>query len=277
MGRRVTAVTVSRVTTAPPRDSSSPGPRPPRVAVIGRGVLGDAVRAALVRRGAAAVLLSRSDGVDVTAPFSLAPYGAFDAVVEATNVSTQSAHASRSFFVASTRNVARAAEEAGVPLHVLVSIVGVAGPAASSGGYYAGKAAQERAFASQQRHGTATALLRTTLWYEFARQNLDRMSVGPVGLVPRMTVRPCAVDAVAQVVADRCLGQRTFAELDVCGPAVVTLARMTRALRRRPAVLVPVPVPGATGRAMRDGSLLPPDGTEVVGPSFEEWLAAASR
>lgn len=248
-----------------------------RVAVVGRGRLGGAVRTALAARGADVVLLGRADGADVTAPFSLAAHGSFDAVVEATDVFTQDSRTARAFFVASTRHVAKAAEDAGVPLHVLVSIVRCTDPALSSGGYYAGKAAQEHAFTAFERRATTGALLRTTLWYEFARQNADRLRIGPLAAVPSMRVRPCALDAVAQVVAERCLGERTFAEHDVCGPDGTTLWRMTRALPRRPAVTVPLPVPGASGRAMRDGTLLPPDGTEVVGPTFDEWLGQAPR
>ena len=255
----------------------APGPGVARVAVVGRGWLARAVRSALVARGGDVVLLGRADGVDVMAPFSLARHGRFDAVVEATNVATQRAPVARDFFVASTRHVAQAAEAAGVPLHVLVSIVHCTDPALSSGGYYAGKAAQERAFTATARSATTAALLRSTLWYEFARQNLDRLSAGPVALVPRMRVRPCALDSVAQVVAERCLGERTFTEHDVCGPGGTTLWRMTRALPRRPAITIPLPVPGASGRAMRDGTLLPPPGTEVIGPSFAQWVAQASR
>lgn len=242
---------------------------------MGRGRLALAVRSALVACGADVTLLSRADGVDVTAPFSLAPWGPVDAVVEATDVSTVRARAARDFFVASTTHVRRAAQDAGVPLHVLVSIVRCTDPELSSGGYYAGKAAQERAFRDLPSGVTRGALLRSTLWFEFVRQNLDRMGRGPVALVPRMRVRPCALDAVAAVVAERCVGARTFVEHDVCGPEETTLGEMTRALPDRPPVRVPLPVPGASGRAMRAGGLLPPAGTEVVGPSFTAWLAGS--
>lgn len=237
-----------------------------RVAVVGRGRLGTAVHDALVARGADVLLLSRADGFDVTQPVSFEPFGSLDAVVEATDVFTNDARKAREFFEASTRHIGAAAAAGGIA-HLLVSIVGCSAPALAGNGYYAGKAAQERAFLAGP---SKTILLRSTLWYEFARQNAERLHVGPVALVPGITSQPVALEAVAQVVAERCTGERTFDELDVSGPRVMTLWQLTKAL---PGLAVPLRVPGAAGRALRDGTLLPPAGTEVVGPSYDEWLS----
>jgi hypothetical protein len=52
---------------------------------------------------------------------------------------------------------------------------------------------------------------------------------------------------------------------------------MTTALPHPGVVPVPMPIPGRTGRAFRDGALLPAGDVEVVGPTFDEWLAARDR
>ncbi|WP_028049558.1 hypothetical protein [Cellulomonas sp. URHD0024] len=243
-----------------------------RVAIVGRGRLGSAVRDALVDRDVEVVQLSRADGFDVTRPISFEAHGPLDLVVEATDVFTNDARKATAFFEASTRHIGAAAAAAGIG-HLLVSIVGCTAPALASNGYYAGKAAQERAFLTGP---SKTTLLRTTLWFEFARQNTERLRVGPVALVPSMRVKPVALDAVAEVVAQRCTGLRTFDELDVSGPGVTTLWEMTKALPSH-GLAVPLLVPGAGGRALRDGTLLPSTTAEIVGPTFESWLAAAPR
>jgi len=50
---------------------------------------------------------------------------------------------------------------------------------------------------------------------------------------------------------------------------------MTRALPGQPRLLAPLPVPGRAGKAFREGALLPGPDAEVLGPTFEEWLAQA--
>src|SRR6201989_1477892 len=118
-----------------------------RAAVIGRGRLGQAVAEQLRIRGAEVVLLSRVNGFDVTRPVSLEEHGRLDAVVEATDIFTISAQKARAFFQASTTNVNAAVAQAGIPLHLLISIVNCQDPALAKNGYYAGKAAQEQAAA----------------------------------------------------------------------------------------------------------------------------------
>ncbi|RUQ09122.1 hypothetical protein D8M35_03225 [Curtobacterium sp. HSID17257] len=63
----------------------------------------------------------------------------------------------------------------------------------------------------------------------------------------------------------------------VAGPERTTLLEMTRALPGPGVRALSLRLPGRLGRAFRDGALLPGAGTEVVGPSFDEWVAAPSR
>src|SRR5690625_222345 len=169
-----------------------------KIAVVGGGILGKAVESALERRGHDVIVLSKGTGFDVTEPKTMAPRSGIDAVVEATHVVTQEFDVARAFFTTSTRDIDHWAQESGIDKHVLVSIVNCEIDAMSAKGYYAGKAAQERAAVEENRK---TVLVRSTLWYEFARKNLDRMKIGPLAIVPQMRVRPVALDAVAEVVA----------------------------------------------------------------------------
>lgn len=78
----------------------------------------------------------------------------------------------------------------------------------------AGKAAQERV---ARVESPGVTIIRSTQWFEFAQQNLDRFTFGPFALIPAMTIKPVALDAVAAVIADTVVGDRT-GSCDVSGP-----------------------------------------------------------
>jgi uncharacterized protein YbjT (DUF2867 family) len=244
------------------------------VAIVGKGRLGNAVKRQLDAAGAATVLLSKSTGFDVTGPVSFDGLGTLDAVVEATDILTMKEKMKKktatAFFTASTKNIGAAVRAAGITRHILVSIVNVSDPDLAANGYYAGKAAQEREIL---RNPGGVTIIRSTFWYEFAQQSLDRMTLGPLELVPRMVSRPVALDAVAEVVAAAALGQKSVHEHNLCGPEVLGLVEMTKLLSKRPTVTLPLYVPGKAGKAFRGGALVPAEGTaEVIGPTYEQWL-----
>lgn len=241
-----------------------------KVALIGSGRLARAVREQLARRGVEAQSHSRSTGFDVLDPSTTHRVGDVDVVVEATDIQTQQARAASEFFVRSTRAVNALAARSNAR-HLLVSIIGCQRPELRGNGYYAGKAAQERVAGAEH---SRLVIVRSTTWHEFARQNLERFRCGPLAFVPAMSLRPVALDAVAQTVAECAIGERAGSVYDVAGPEETTLWRMTGALADKRALPVPLRVPGAAGRAMRRGALLPSAGYEVVGPSFSEWLGS---
>lgn len=240
-----------------------------RAAVVGAGRLGRAVERALVQRGVGVRLFSRATGFDIRHAADAQRLGPAEVVVEATDIFTQKADVARDFFVQSTRAVSAAGRGAGARKHILVSIVNCEQPALQGSGYYAAKAEQERVAHCENDN---MIIVRSTLWHEFARQNLDRFRVGPLAMVPTMTVQPVALDAVAAVVADCAVGDRRDTRYDITGPEITTLWNMTKALPKKRALPVPVRIPGATGRAMRDGALLPSAKVEVVGPDYTTWL-----
>lgn len=237
-----------------------------RVAVVGGGASGAAIARAVEERGGEVRMLSRRTGFDVLRDDARAALAGMDAVVEATGLFTTSARRATRFFTGSTRAVGGAARTSGAR-HVLLSIVGCALPEVQGYGYFAGKAAQERA---ARATGAELAIVRSTQWFEFARQNLDRMRFGPVALVPGMRIQPVSLDAVAEVVADAALGARQGPVVEVAGPEVTTLWEMTRVLGRPGAMPVPLPIPGRLGRAFGGGALLPGPGAEIIGPRFAD-------
>jgi hypothetical protein len=239
-----------------------------RVAVVGGGASGSAIHRALTERGASAELFSRTTGFDVLRDDATARLGDAEVIVEATGRFTISRRAATEFFTRSTRAVAGAARVSGAR-HILLSIVGGDLAQVQGYGYLAGKAAQERVARQESPNLT---IVRSTQWFEFAAQNLDRMKLGPFALVPAMTIQPVALDAVADVIADAATGTRVGALHEVAGPEVTTLWDMTAQLSGKRVTPIPLRIPSRYGRAFRDGTLLPPPGVEVVGPRYAEWL-----
>ena len=240
-----------------------------RVAIIGGGISGRALERAVTALGGSADLLSRSTGFDVLEEGAAARLEPYEVIVEATGQFTTSKRAATKFFTGSTRTVATAARASGAR-HILLSIVNCELESVQGYGYFAGKTAQEKLAREESPNLT---LVRSTQWFEFPWQNLDRMRFGPIALVPGMTIKPVALDEVATVIAECALGKRDGGFHEVAGPEVTTLWDMTKQVPDKQARPVPLPIPTPMGRAFNKGALLPGPEAEVRGPRFAEWLA----
>ncbi|WP_152351873.1 SDR family oxidoreductase [Brachybacterium subflavum] len=238
------------------------------------GTLGRHVIQALHEAGCEPVPLSRSTGTDLVTGVGLADAlrGA-SAVIDASATSSTSTSASVEFFTAVTENLLAAEREAGVPHHVAISIIGAARVRAN---YYAGKAAQEDLLTS--RDG-GWSLLRTTQFHDFALQLIGHGKVGPLQVVPTMRSQPISTSEVASELVAIATGEPQGLVPDLAGPREENMADLVRRLlaasgRRRP--VLQIPLPGAWGRGMRDGSLLPARGTRHGEMTFDAWLDSRS-
>ena len=243
-----------------------------RIVVAGAtGSLGTHVVAAVRAAGHEPVPISRNSGADLISGSGLEERlrGA-SAVIDASATSSTSAKGSTDFFTTVTRNLLSAEREAGVPHHVAISIVGAARVDAN---YYAGKAAQEQIL---QAEPSGWSLLRTTQFHEFVRQLVGQGKVGPLQVVPAMRSQPIAAAEVAAELVAIASGDPRGLVPELAGPREERMADLVRRHlaatgQRRP--VLEVPLPGAWGRAMRNGSLLPSAGARRRGQTFDEWLA----
>lgn len=239
------------------------------IAIVGRGNLGQAVSRALSRRGHDTEFHSRSTGFDVTDPDPQHGFGDVEAVVEATDHFTVRREEAAEFFEASTRAVAAEAQRSGAR-HILVSIVNCDDPDLARFGYYAAKARQERV---ARKQGSELTIVRTTQWFTFPELVVETARIGPVSLIPQALLRPVDLDAAAEVIAAAALGERPEAQIEVCGPQRLSLWALATALKAPGARLIPLPMPGRIGAALRRGALAPEDSeAEVAGPEYRDWL-----
>ncbi|GAA3604731.1 NAD(P)H-binding protein [Kineosporia mesophila] len=242
-----------------------------RIAVAGgTGTVGRHVVDVVTEQGHEPVLLTRSSGVDLVSGQGL-PLEGVDVVIDVTSVMTQKADRSRAFFGAVTRNLLAAEKAAGVGHHVALSIVGID---ASPYGYYAGKVLQEQLLESADVPWT---VLRATQFHEFASQVLGVARIGPVNLVPVMRNEPVAAREVAGHLVDLALAPAAGRVPDLGGPReerMVDMARAYLAHTGRRGFVLPVPMPGAGGKAMRNGALVTGPGAVHGRQTYAQWLAA---
>ena len=236
----------------------------------GTGWVGRRVVESVRRVGAEAVVIARSSGVDLTTGTGLDQIlEGVDAVIDVTNIVTQNRRRATTFFETSTRHLLEAEERHGVGHHVLLSIVGIDRVRM---GYYQAKQAQE----DLVRQGAVPwTILRSTQFHEFAAQMLGN---GPVAIVPSMLSQPVAARDVADELVRLATAPVAGLAAELAGPRqeqVPDMARRLASTRGRRTLVLTVPLPGATGRGMRSGALLPtgpgPRGTQT----FDEWLEEA--
>ncbi len=241
-----------------------------RVAVAGgTGLTGRHVVAALAERGHEPVVVARSRGVDLLTCEGLdAALESVDAVVDVTNRMSPSRRAALDFFTTAGRNLLAAERRAGVGHHVALSIVGID---RVNWGYYRAKRRQEQVVATG---GVPWTVLRATQFHEFADQLLALVP-GPVAPVPRMRTQPVAVAEVAEVLAELATGPALGMAPELAGPREEYLPDMARRLLRargsRRKVLA-LPLPGAAGRAVAAGGLLPASSQLRAAQTFAQWL-----
>ncbi|MBT0773130.1 NAD(P)H-binding protein [Kineosporia sp. J2-2] len=240
-----------------------------KIAVAGgTGTVGRHVVDVLAEHGHQPVVLSRSSGVDLVSGQGLSLEG-IEVVIDVTSQESQRATASERFFEAVTGNLLSAGKAAGVRHHVVLSIVGID---RAPHGYYAGKVLQERLVEAGEIPWT---ILRATQFHEFAGQVLSRFGLGPVRAVPVMRNEPVAARQVADHLVGLALQQPAGRVPDLSGPQEERLVDMARARLKHDGskgFVVPLRVPGAVGRAMRDGTLITGPGAVHAGPTYAEWL-----
>jgi uncharacterized protein YbjT (DUF2867 family) len=242
-----------------------------RVAVAGgTGLVGRLVVADLRAAGHDAVVLARSEGVDLTSGVGLAErIDGCAAVIDVTNQLTTRRTVATEFFTKVAGNLAGAAREAGVGHLIALSIVGID---RVDYGYYLGKRAQEQVVSAG---GVPWTVLRATQFFEFPEPLLAHHF--PLAPMPRMLCQPVAAADVAKELLRLVEAGPSGRIVQLAGPEKLAMVDMARRIERargsrRP--VLPVPMPGKAGRGMAHGGLLP-RGEYVTGErTFAEHLAS---
>ncbi|MCG5468265.1 3-beta hydroxysteroid dehydrogenase [Micromonospora sp. LAH09] len=245
-----------------------------RIAVAGgTGWVGRLVVDAVRATGHEPVILARSTGVDLVRGSGLdEALTGVPVVIDVSNTSTVNRKTSENFFGAATGNLLAAGQRVGVRHHVALSVVGAD---RVNWGYYAGKRLQEKLVLDGAVPAT---VLRSTQFHELAAQMLATIP-GPVAVVPQMLSQPIAAHEVAHCLVDLALADPSGRAPEIAGPQQLHMPDMARRLLRargRHRVVLPVRLPGATGRAMAGGGLLPTGPGPRGKQTFDQWLASSA-
>ena len=243
-----------------------------RLAIAGgTGMTGEHVVAVGRERGHDVTVLSRRTGVELLSGAGLAgALDGVDTVIDVTNVVTSKPDVSVMFFAGATKNLLSAERAAGVPHHLVLTIVGAE---AAPDGYYAGKLVQERLVAGGDIPWT---ILRATQFHEYAAMMFHRARVG-AHVAPSGRVQPVAVREVAAHLVDLAERGPAGRATDLGGPREESLADMVHRYARAIGYRGPLPVvntPGTMGRAFRSGALLPRPDAVRGSQTFTDWLDA---
>ena len=257
-------------------DTALFGWRAMEIAVAGgTGIAGSEVVRIAQQRGHRVRVLTRGNGIDVRSGDGLDKVLAgTDVVIDVLSIATQSARASTEFFTRSSSHLLSAGHRVGVQHHLALSIVGVD---RAPHGYYAGKLAQEQAVQSGQ---IPWSIQRVPQFHDFAAQTYRAASFGPLHLAVRMRTQPISIVEVATRLVDLAEGGPAGRARDLAGPREEQLVDMMRAWAEhtgRKGWMPAVSLPGAFGRAIRDGSVLPDQDAELATVTFTDWLNAQPR
>lgn len=120
------------------------------------------------------------------------------------------------------------------------------------------------------------SIVRATQFHELASATLAAAGKYRVLPVPRMRLQTVAAAEVASAVADVTEGEPR-GRIQVAGPDVATardLAGTWEAVTGRTALMLPLPLPGKIGRALRSGALTAGDADVTGTITFADWLTA---
>jgi uncharacterized protein YbjT (DUF2867 family) len=247
-----------------------------RIAVAGAtGRVGAAAIETLAADGHTAVPISRRAGVDAYSGDGLpAALAGVDAVIDATNTSSQDEAEIVDFFGTITRNLLEAEAAAGVRHHVLLSIVGVNHDQKVP--HYAGKREQERLVSAGPVPWT---IVQATQFHDLAAMSAEWALQDGVATIAPLLVQPIAVDDVGRMLAEVAVEAPHNDRVQIAGPQTqdfVDMARRTFAVRGQDITLVPT-WQGWFGTDMAGEVLLPGKDARLAPTTFDEWLAAGAK
>lgn len=239
------------------------------------GTIGTPIAAALAARGHEVRALSRGSAefpVDLRTGAGLgAALAGCQVVVDATNAGPgrRSAYA---VLVEGGHRLLEAARQAEFGHHVCLSIVGIDRVPLP---YYRVKLEQEQLV---RNAGVPFSILRATQFHPLIADLLS--AGGRLRLLPGGSARLQPVDPaeVAELAADLAEGAPTGGRTTMAGPRVQELGELARAWRSAgggSGAVVPVPLAGELGRALRAGALTDRKPDRRGSVDFETWLAGA--
>lgn len=245
------------------------------VIIGGTGLIGSKLISTLSGRGHDAIAASPKSGVDTLTGEGLAAVlRGCDVVVDVSNSPSFADQAVMDFFQTSTRTQLKFEEQAGVGMHVALSIVGA--ERLPESGYLRAKVAQEKLIVGS---GRPFSLLRATQFFEFVGQIADAATVDGEVRLPPGSLQPMAADDVVDALARVATAAALDGTREVGGPqafAMPELVRMQLDARGDARRIVTDQTARYFGALLTGDELVPGAGAELGATRFADWLTASS-
>jgi uncharacterized protein YbjT (DUF2867 family) len=241
------------------------------VIVGGTGLIGSKLVTRLREHGHEAVPASPDTGVNTLTGEGLAEalQGA-SVVVDVSNSPSFEDAAVMQFFTASTRNLLKYAEAAGVGHYVALSVVGT--ERIPDSGYLRAKNAQETLIKGAR---IPYSIVHATQFFEFIKRIADEATDGTTVRLPHVLIQPMAADDVAKAVGMVAVGAPVNGMVEVGGPQQFRFDELIRqglAARNDPRAVVGDPHARYFGAELGERSLIPADGARLGDIRLEDWL-----
>jgi uncharacterized protein YbjT (DUF2867 family) len=241
------------------------------VVIGGTGRIGTKVVNKLTAKGHEALAASPNTGVDATTGRGLAEAltGA-DVLVDVSNAPSWEDAAVLAFFENSSRNLARAEQQAGVRHHVALSVVGT--ERLQDSGYFRAKLVQEKLIKDS---GIPYTIVRATQFFEFLSAIADSGTADNRVRLPNASFQPMAAEDVATAVATAAVGGPANGTIEIAGPERLPMSTLiARYLRdtNDPREVVSDPNAPYYGVRVDDRSLVPGENARLGTIRLEEWL-----
>ncbi|WP_350347695.1 SDR family oxidoreductase [Agromyces sp. G08B096] len=244
------------------------------VVIGGTGLIGSKVVSLLTEHGHEAVAASPNSGVNTLTGEGVAEAlrGA-DVVVDVSNSPSFADADVLEFFTTSTSNLIAAEREAGVRLHVALSVVGA--DRLPDSGYLRAKVEQERLIADS---GLPYTIVRATQFFEFALRIADEATVDGVARLSTGLMQPVAAADVSTAVARAAgSGEPVNGIVEIGGPERLPMAEFIgRALTAHGDSRTVIADPEAPyfGTKLTGDELTPGPDAQQAATTYDEWLAA---
>src|SRR5262245_22008308 len=245
------------------------------VVIGGSGLIGSKLVKKLGERGYQAVAASPNSGVNTITGEGLAEVleGA-SVVVDVSNSPSWEDKAVMEFFTTSTRNLLTYEADAGVELHVALSVVGT--ERLSESGYFRAKIAQEKLIKSST---IPYSIVHATQFFEFLKQLADISFDGGKVHLPPVLFQPMAADDVASEVGRVAVGPPVNGTVEIGGPEefrVDELVRRRLAALKDPREVIADPEARYSGAKLSLRTLVPEKTARLGETRFETWLTQSA-
>lgn len=242
------------------------------VVIGGTGLIGSKVVQLLGQQGHEALAAAPNTGVDTISGEGLdAALTGARVVIDVSNSPSLDGEAAMDFFRTAGRNIAAAEREAGVELHVALSVVGT--DRLQDSGYFRAKLAQETLIRSSPIPYT---LVHATQFFEFLRGIANSATEGGIVRLPHARFQPMAARDVAAAVAKAALAPPALDLVEVAGPEAFHLDELVArvlAFDKDPRKVIADPEAPYFGVKVDDDSLMPGPGARLGTTGFDWWLA----